>query len=127
MLAGARELTAETVRALEPLIRELETGHYLAYLSDLPPERVADPERSWWLRRVEGCDDHEPEPDFPSWPGIEHFQAPRILSEVPPTYCAVLPSQPLDALDPRRSAATPRRSNRGERPAALLLAWTEER
>src|SRR5690606_1001682 len=66
-------------------------------------------------------------PDPVDWPGTGHFQTPRMSPGPPPTYGSVLPSQPLDRLDPatvRRHASA---IARGERPAALLLAWADHR
>jgi len=127
-LADLPELTAETLDALHPIVRELDSGHYRGHLVDLPIERADRPERSWWLRRIAIRDDPERwTVEDASWPGVTHFQVPALLADSPPTYGSILPSQPLDGLDPatveRHSAAIAR----GERPAALLLAWTEYR
>ncbi|MBN9741027.1 hypothetical protein DMP23_07865 [Amycolatopsis sp. A1MSW2902] len=125
VLAGPRELTTATVRALEPLLQELETGHYRMLLADLPLERVRTAERSWWwLRRTGTRSAWEGDPD---WPGIEHFQAPRSIPGEMPAYGSVVPSQPLDALDPVTVGRYAEAIARGERPAALLLAWAEDR
>src|SRR5690606_1929605 len=127
-LANPRGLTAATADALEPLITELASGDYRAHLVDLPLERVDAPERSWWLRRAAvRADPERRRPDPVDWPGTGHFQTPRMSPGPPPTYGSVLPSQPLDRLDPatvRRHASA---IARGERPAALLLAWAEHR
>ncbi|WP_406636911.1 hypothetical protein [Amycolatopsis sp. WGS_07] len=119
VLAAPRELTVETVQALEPLLGELETGHYRMLLADLPLERVRTAEESWWLRRVETRGEWG-EDSF--WPGIEHFQAPQVIPGEMPTYGSVVPAQPLDALDPATVSRYAGAIARGERPAALLLA-----
>ncbi|MGW7533183.1 hypothetical protein [Amycolatopsis sp. NPDC054798] len=125
VLAEPRELTTATMRALEPLLQELETGHYRMLLADLPLERVRAAEQSWWwLRRTETRSAWEGEP---SWPGIEHFQVPQAIPGEMPTYGSVVPSQPLDALDPATVDRYAEAIARGERPAALLLAWAEDR
>ncbi|RII09247.1 hypothetical protein DSC45_31665 [Streptomyces sp. YIM 130001] len=126
-LADLHTLTAGTVRALEPLIHELESGSYRAHLVDLPLEHVTRPERSWWLRRVAARDDPPHSGDAPSWPGTEHFQTPLPLATDPPTYGSILPAQPLDALDPATVARHASAIARDERPTALLLAWSEDR
>ncbi|WP_409185729.1 hypothetical protein F9C11_16415 [Amycolatopsis sp. VS8301801F10] len=125
VLAEPRELGTATVRALEPLLQELETGHYRMLLADLPLERVRTAEQSWWwVRRTETRSAWEGDPD---WPGIEHFQLPRAIPGEMPTYGSVVPSQPLDALDPATVDRYAEAIDRGERPAALLLAWAEDR
>ncbi|GAA1032841.1 MULTISPECIES: hypothetical protein [Amycolatopsis] len=125
VLAAPRELTAATVRALEPLLQELETGHYRMLLADLPLERVRTLEQSWWsMRRTETRSAWEGDPD---WPGIEHFQLPQAIPGEMPTYGSVVPSQPLDALDQVTIDRYAEAIARGERPAALLLAWAEDR
>ncbi|MCG3751698.1 hypothetical protein [Amycolatopsis sp. Poz14] len=113
------------MRALEPLLQELETGHYRMLLADLPLERVRTAEQSWWwLRRTETRSAWEGDPD---WPGIEHFQVPRAIPGEMPAYGSVVPSQPLDALDPVTVGRYAEAIARGERPAALLLVWAEDR
>jgi hypothetical protein len=128
-LADLHELTAATVRALEPVIHELTTGHYKAHLVDLPLERVGEPQRSWWQQRIAARDDSESlrTEDTSSWPGTEHFQTPRPIPAARPAYGSLLPSQPLDALRPATIERHASAIERGERPAALLLAWTEDR
>ncbi|MEU3657860.1 hypothetical protein AB0E67_34970 [Streptomyces sp. NPDC032161] len=128
-LADPRELTAATVRALEPLIHELATGNYRAHLADIPLEHVKEPQRSWWTRRIDAREDPDGwwDDDVMGWPGTEHCQASQPIPGSLPTYGSILPSQPLDALAlatvERQAAAIAR----GERPTALLLAWTEDR
>ncbi|MEV0650646.1 hypothetical protein AB0I28_35875 [Phytomonospora sp. NPDC050363] len=119
---------AAVVAELEPLIAELETGRYAAHLADLALERVAEPEESWWLRRIAVRDDPERwSVELTAWPGVEHFQVPEMIPGAVPTYGSLLPSQPLDALDPAAVARHTSAIARGERPAALVLAWTETR
>lgn len=125
-LADLHEL--ENLDALRPIVRELESGHYRAHLVDLPVERVDRPERSWWLRRIAVRDDPERwTTEDATWPGVAHFQVPALLADEPPTYGSVVPSQSLDGLDPSTVARHAEAIARGERPTALLLAWTEYR
>jgi hypothetical protein len=88
------------------------------------------PERSWLTRRLvyriksagSFCD-----PGVIQWPGVEHFQVLRPALDDVPTYGLVLPTAPLGKLDPATMARYEDRLRRGERPAALLLAWLEDK
>ncbi|MER6129763.1 hypothetical protein ABT173_45860 [Streptomyces sp. NPDC001795] len=128
-LSDVHALDAELLDASRPLLEELETGHYRVFLADLPLERVATPERSWWVRRWEDRTeaDLSQEPDPVDWPGTEHFQLTHRLTEPVPTYGVVLPSQPLDALDDDQVAGHRVAIEGGARPAALVLGWVEDR
>ncbi|WP_030317648.1 hypothetical protein [Streptomyces flavochromogenes] len=119
-----------------PVLGELETGHYRALLLDLPLERVSAPARSWWYRRAaarakDDGDDFAYDGDRPEdyWPGVSHFQltAPVPGGRVPCTYGAVLPSQPPEALDPAAVARHAAAISAGERPAAVVLGWIDDR
>ncbi|MFI8392846.1 HEAT repeat domain-containing protein [Streptomyces sp. NPDC085540] len=125
-----------------PVLGELETGHYRALLLDLPLERVAEPSRSWWFRgaaaraEADGDDGDRPEYDRPEcdrpgdyWPGVAHFQltTPVPGGRVPFTYGAFLPSQPPEALDPAAVARHAAAVEAGERPAAVVLGWIDDR
>ncbi|MEU0402854.1 hypothetical protein ABZ318_21945 [Streptomyces sp. NPDC006197] len=134
-LAGLDRLDTALFLEWSPVLGELETGHYHALLLDLPLERVTEPARSWWYRRVatraeEDGDDFEydgrPEEH---WPGVAHFQltAPVPGGRVPRTYGAVLPSQPPEALDPATVARHAAAIAAGERPAAVVLGWIDDR
>lgn len=127
-LAGVRALDPAVIGGLAPIVAELETGHYRAHLLDLPLEAVTEPERSWWLRRTAVRDDPErwtPEPY--DWPNTAHFQAPGLLPGPVPTYSSILPSQPPERLDAATVDAYAEAIARGERPAALVLGWAEDR
>ncbi|MGO4632841.1 HEAT repeat domain-containing protein [Streptomyces sp. 2RAF24] len=135
-LAGLDRLDAGLLVAWGPVLGELKTGHYRALLLDLPLERVTEPARSWWYRRAadreaEDGDDSayagwRPED---SWPGVAHFQltAPVPGGRVPCTYGAFLPSQPPEALDPATVARHADAIAAGERPAAVVLGWIDDR
>ncbi|MER6999994.1 hypothetical protein [Streptomyces sp. NPDC000410] len=135
-LAHLDRLDAALLVEWSPVLGELETGHYRALLLDLPLERVAEPARSWWHRRAaaraeeDGYDseygDDRPE-DY--WPGVAHFQltAPVPGGRVPFTYGALLPSQPPEALDPATVARHAAAIAAGERPAAVVLGWIDDR
>ncbi|MCK2236596.1 MULTISPECIES: hypothetical protein [unclassified Crossiella] len=108
--------------ALAPLVRELPTGHYRAYLVDLPVQRVTDPGKSWWVRRwaeregaVMAAED---------WPGVAHFQLPERIPGPMPTFGVLLPTQPR--LDPDTVARHRAAIAAGVRPAAVVLGWIED-
>lgn len=134
-LTGLDRLDAALFAEFSPVLGELETGHYRALLLDLPLEQVAEPGRSWWFRRTAaraqddddgGYVDDRPED---SWPGVAHFQltAPVPGGRLPTTYGAVLPSQPPEALDPATVARHAAAIAAGERPAAVVLGWIDDR
>ncbi|MEW9338431.1 HEAT repeat domain-containing protein [Streptomyces tanashiensis] len=135
-LACLDRLDAALLAEWSPVLGELETGHYRALLLDLPLERVSDPARSWWYRRAvararEDGDASEYEDDGPEgyWPGVAHFQltAPVPGGRVPFTYGALLPSQPPESLDPATVARHAAAIAAGERPAAVVLGWIDDR
>ncbi|MFJ5079587.1 hypothetical protein ACIP8Z_34040 [Streptomyces sp. NPDC088553] len=147
-LAGLDRLDAALLAEWTPVLGELETGHYQALLLDLPLERVSEPARSWWYRRAvaraqEDGDDSDHGDDSENadasesgddgaedhWPGVSHFQlaAPVPGGRVPFTYGALLPSQPLEALDPATVARHAAAIGAGERPAAVVLGWIDDR
>ncbi|MEU4275695.1 HEAT repeat domain-containing protein [Streptomyces tanashiensis] len=135
-LACLDRLDAALLAEWSPVLGELETGHYRALLLDLPLERVSDPARSWWYRRAvararEDGDASEYEDDGPEgyWPGVAHFQltAPVPGGRVPFTYGALLPSQPPKSLDPVTVARHAAAITAGERPAAVVLGWIDDR
>ncbi|MGA5065525.1 hypothetical protein ACPB9E_17480 [Streptomyces exfoliatus] len=135
-LAGLDRLDAALLAEWSPVLGELETGHYRALLLDLPLERVSEPAQSWWYRRVasrteEDGEDSEYSEDRPEdyWPGVAHFQltAPVAGGRVPFTYGALLPSQPPEALDPATVARHAAALAAGERPAAVVLGWVDDR
>ncbi|MCT4352086.1 hypothetical protein M5362_02915 [Streptomyces sp. Je 1-79] len=135
-LAALDRLDAALLAEWSPVLGELETGHYRALLLDLPLERVVEPAQSWWYRRaaarVEGDgEDSEYDEDRPEdyWPGVAHFQltAPVPGGRVPCTYGAILPSQPPEALDPSTVARHAAAIAAGERPAAVVLGWIDDR
>ncbi|MFF9853373.1 HEAT repeat domain-containing protein [Streptomyces litmocidini] len=134
-LAALDRLDTALFLEWSPVLGELETGHYHALLLDLPLERVTEPARSWWYRRVanraeEDGDDSEYD-DRPEehWPGVAHFQltTPVPGGRVPHTYGAVLPSQPPEALDPATVARHAAAMAAGERPATVVLGWIDDR
>ncbi|MFF0476388.1 hypothetical protein [Streptomyces sp. NPDC004284] len=135
-LADLDRLDTALLAEWSPVLGELETGHYRALLLDLPLERVSDPARSWWYRRVaaraeEDGDDSEYGEDRPEdhWPGVPHFQltAPVPGGRVPFTYGALLPSQPPQAFDPAAVARHAAAIAAGKRPAAVVLGWIDDR
>ncbi|MFC9589871.1 hypothetical protein ACFTUC_08780 [Streptomyces sp. NPDC056944] len=134
-LAGLDRLDAALLAEWIPVLSELETGHHRAFPLDLPLEEVSEPARSWWYRRAtaraqedgdEGEYDDRPE-DW--WPGVAHFQltAPVPGGRVPFTYGAFMPSQPPEALDPATVARHAAAIVAGERPAAVVLGWIDDR
>ncbi|MFH8716168.1 hypothetical protein [Streptomyces zaomyceticus] len=135
-LACLDRLDAALFTEWSPVLGELATGHYRALLLDLPLERVSDPARSWWYRRVAARaeadgDDSAYDDDRPGdyWPGVAHFQltAPVPGGRVPFTYGALLPSQPPQALDPATIARHTAAMAEGQRPAAVVLGWIDDR
>ncbi|MFD4320766.1 hypothetical protein [Streptomyces sp. NPDC058548] len=135
-LAGLERLDAALLAEWSPVLGELETGHYQALLLDLPLERVSEPARSWWYRRAAARAEEEGDVSEygddraeDHWPGVSHFQltAPVPGGRVPFTYGALLPSQPLEALDPATVARHAAAIAAGERPAAVVLGWIDDR
>ncbi|MEU6985701.1 hypothetical protein ABZ946_20075 [Streptomyces sp. NPDC046324] len=135
-LAGLDRLDAALLVEWAPVLGELETGHYRVLLLDLPMEQVTEPARSWWYRRAvarvrEDGDECEYGDDLPEdhWPGVAHFQltTPVPGGRVPSTYGAFLPSQPPEALDPATLARHTAAIAAGERPAAVVLGWIDDR
>ncbi|MFF8835734.1 HEAT repeat domain-containing protein [Streptomyces sp. NPDC015130] len=133
-LAALDRLDAGLLTEWSPVLGELETGHYRALLLDLPLEQVSEPARSWWYRRTAARveeDDDSAYDDRPEdyWPGVSHFQltAPVPGGRVPSTYGAVLPSQPPEALDKATVARHAAAIAAGERPAAVVLGWIDDR
>ncbi|MGW0516775.1 hypothetical protein [Crossiella sp. NPDC003009] len=123
-LSTVDSLADGVLTALAPLVRELPTGHYRVYLVDLPVERVCEPARSWWVRRWafrEGAELGEED-----WPGVEHFQLPEPVPGPMPTFGALLPGQPLAALNPDTVARYRKAVEAGARPAAVVLGWVED-
>jgi hypothetical protein len=128
-LADLAALSTDLIDDLTPLLRGLSSGHYVVHLLDLDLERVADPRASWWVRRQAARDDPDAGsgPDSYIWPGTEHYQLRRPVPGQVPTYGSVLPSRPLDGLDPSTVTGHTAAVRAGARPAALLLGWTEHR
>ncbi|MEU6620028.1 hypothetical protein ABZ926_04460 [Streptomyces litmocidini] len=134
-LAALDRLDTALFLEWSPVLGELETGHYHALLLDLPLERVTEPARSWWYRRVatraeeDGDDSAYDDRPEDHWPGVAHFQltTPVPGGRVPRTYGAVLPSQPPEALDPTTVARHAAALAAGERPAAVVLGWIDDR
>lgn len=134
-LADLHRLDAALLADWSPVLGELATGHYRALLLDLPLERVTDPARSWWHRRAAARPPEEDEsyaeearPED-AWPGVAHLQLPTPVpgARVPATYGALLPSQPPEALDPATVARHAAAVAAGERPAAVVLGWVDDR
>ncbi|MEU4081242.1 hypothetical protein DEJ45_00260 [Streptomyces venezuelae] len=135
-LADLNRLDTALLAEWSPVLGELETGHYQALLLDLPLEQVTEPAASWWYRRAVArteADGEETEwaDDRPEdhWPGVAHFQltAPVPGGRVPFMYGALLPSQPPDTLDPTTVARHAAAIAAGERPAAVVLGWIDDR
>ncbi|MEU6950514.1 hypothetical protein ABZ957_35685 [Streptomyces sp. NPDC046316] len=135
-LAGLDRIDAALLVEWAPVLGELETGHYRALLLDLPLEQVTEQARSWWHRRAaaraqEDGDACEYGDDLPGdhWPGVAHFQltTPVPGGRVPFTYGAFLPSQPPETLDPAALARHAAAIAAGERPAAVVLGWIDDR
>ncbi|MEX0172132.1 hypothetical protein [Streptomyces sp. LMG1-1-1.1] len=135
-LTDLHRLDAALLAEWNPVLAELETGHYRALLLDLPLERVTDPAQSWWHRRAAARTDDEPDDtdvadDHPEydWPGVAHFQltAPVPHGRIPRTYGVLLPSQPPESLDPATIARHTSAITTGARPAAVVLGWVDDR
>ncbi|MGW5422151.1 HEAT repeat domain-containing protein [Streptomyces sp. NPDC003943] len=135
-LVDLDRLDAALLVEWSPVLGELETGHYRALLLDLPLERVDEPARSWWYRRAAARaeadgDDSAYGDDRPEecWPGVAHFQltAPVPGGRIPSAYGALLPSQPPEALDATTVARHAAAIAAGERPAAVVLGWIDDR
>lgn len=129
-LEDVRGLSRELLDTLLPLIRELRPGHYIAALVDLDLERVSDPTYSWWFRRRQNRYDDMSQVNLDlriDWPGTEHFQLKSPIAVNESTFCAVLPSQDLSTLVSSCSAGHEDAIRRGQRPAAVSLAWLEAR
>ncbi|MET8508824.1 hypothetical protein ABZV60_29950 [Streptomyces sp. NPDC004787] len=75
----------------------------------------------------DGCDEDARPED--AWPGVAHFQLPAPVPDarIPATYAAVLPSQPPEALDPGALARHAAALAAGQRPAAVVLGWVDDR
>ncbi len=129
-LADVPAVTVELLDTIAPLLVGLRSGNFVATLVDLDMEHVTDPARAWWWRRLElrtpddfGSDD-TPES---AWPGADHFQL-RVPAPGPcPTFVAVMPRQSLGAATDETVAAHTTAIRAGARPAAVALAWVEER
>ncbi|WP_329274608.1 hypothetical protein [Streptomyces sp. NBC_00691] len=134
--AGLDRLDAAVLAEWSPVLGELETGHYRALLLDIPLERVSEPAQSWWYRRAvaraeaDGDDvGHVGDRPEDHWPGVPHFQltAPVPGGRVPFSYGAFLPSQPPEALEPATVTRYAAAIAAGERPAAVVLGWIDDR
>jgi hypothetical protein len=129
-LADVRELTTDLLDSAAPLLCGLQSGHYLVVLADLDLVRVGDPARSWLWRRLEWRDEDDRDPyEQPEqhWPGTEHFQLRTPIPGGYGTFAVVLPTEPLDGTRTQTVAAHRERVEAGERPAALLLCWVEDK
>jgi hypothetical protein len=134
-LAHLPELTGPLLADLGPLLGVLRSGRVLLTLVDLDLVAVTDDAASWFHRRhaMRGSDrDDEDEEDDPEdegtdGPGTPHFQLRHPIPGDVPTYGSVLPLQPLDRLDEAAVAAHAAAISSGRRPAAVLLAWADDR
>jgi hypothetical protein len=130
-LADVPDLTPDLVVAATPLLGALRTGHYVATLVDLDLERVTDLRDSWLLRRVPRRDTVDRAPsidvDSPFRRDTTHFQIREPLADEPPTYGIVMPTQPIEEPDAERVDTFRAAIRAGGRPAALVLAWIEDR
>lgn len=129
-LADVPDLTTGLLDAAAALLCGLRSGHYLTVLADLDLVRVTEPAQSWLWRRFEwhAEDDRDPveEPDR-HWPGTAHFQLRDPIPGGYGTFGVVVPTVPLDDA---RSETVDRHAERiaaGERPAAVLLCWVEDK
>jgi hypothetical protein len=120
----------ELLRVLSPLLTEMRTGHYLVCVVDMDLEYVTLPERSWLTQRLiyrRKSDGSFCDPGVIHWPGTEHFQVLKPLLDDVPTYGLVLPTSPLTKLDRETVEHYEDGLRNGARPAALLLAWVENK
>jgi len=130
-LADLSTLTTDAIADAAPLLAGLRTGHYLAVLVDLDLEHVTDPAGSWWWRRPDRRSDddgwHDGQAPDEHWPGTDHFQLRAPISGTRPAFGVVLPTRPLDTTSAETIAAHCGAIDNGARPAAVLLAWIEDR
>jgi hypothetical protein len=124
-VAHVSELTRELIDASAPLLTALRTGHYVMALVDLDLELVTRMRDSWLSRRIArraGTDRA-----LPVDTDMVHFQLRQPLADEPPTYGIVMPTQPVDQPDAGRVDAFRTAIRAGQRPAALVLGWIEDR
>jgi hypothetical protein len=124
-VAHVPELTRELIDASAPLLTALRTGHYVMALVDLDLELVTSMRDSWLSRRIArraGTDRALPVDN-----DTVHFQLRQPLADKPPTYGIVMPTQPVDEPDRERVDALRTTIRAGQRPAALVLGWIEDR
>lgn len=130
-VAHVPELTPDLVDASAPLLTALRTGHYVMALVDLDLELVTSMRDSWLRRRIPRRTGVERAPstdvDSPFRTDTVHFQPREPLGGDPPTYGVVMPTQPLDEPDAGRVEAFRAAIRAGDRPAALVMGWIEDR
>lgn len=126
------------IDTLWPLVQQLDSGHYLAKLADIPLERVERADRSWLARRAKSDEDLARDDDDPAhyWAGVAHYQSrPSLANPSNPSnpsnplnqWAVFVPSQDPAALDEARVTEWQRAIESGARPAAVVLAWVEDR
>jgi hypothetical protein len=126
-IAHVPGLTRELVDASAPLLTALRTGHYVLALVDLDVELVTGARDSWLSRRIARRAGTDRVPSTDDGAGTRHFQLREPLTEEPPTYGILMPTQPIEEPDTGRVMAFRIAIRGGERPAALVLGWIEDR
>jgi len=127
-IAHVPALTRDLIDASAPLLTALRTGHYVMALVDLDVELVTGTGGSWLSRRIARRAGAERVPSIDDdSAGTRHFQLREPLAEEPPTYGIFMPTQPIEEPDTGRVTAFRTAIRGGERPAALVLGWIEDR
>ncbi|MBL8721783.1 MAG: hypothetical protein JNL79_37700 [Myxococcales bacterium] len=129
LVAAMDHVDSAALEVLWPLLRELDTGHYLASLVDLPLERVELPARSWLASRGATEEELAREGDELAhyWAGVAHHQSRLSLRPSLREAMVIVPSQDPACLDEARIEAWRQAIDAGERPAVVALAWVEDR
>jgi hypothetical protein len=130
-VAHVDALDEQLLGALEGFVTMLRTGHYVARLVDLDLERVDEAERSWLTRRraLRRSDDFPDGDDDGTieWPGDAHFQAREAAAGPFPTFGVLVPSSRLSDIRADTVDAWSAAIASGARPAALVMAWVEQK
>ncbi|MBL8683925.1 MAG: hypothetical protein JNK05_32435 [Myxococcales bacterium] len=128
-VASMQHVDRAAIDALWPLLRELDSGHYLAALSDIALERVEQPNRSWLARRASPDDELGREQDAPEnyWAKVHHYQSRPSNTPALNQWAVLVPSQDPTALDEARVGEWRRAIESGARPAVVALTWVEDR
>jgi hypothetical protein len=127
-LTHVPHLTEDLLEDVAPLLGVLRTGRLMVTLVDLDLEQVTSDAASWFTRRHALREPEEDdEQDEPDGPGTPHFQLRTRIPGPEPTFCSVLPTQPLDSLDEATIARHAAAIEAGHRPAAVLMSWADQK